>query len=82
MNIPKLTPRQRSVFSAIYAVPDRCLAELARELRIDGKTTGHAVYQLERLGLIETGVRHTTAKGRENLPITRRHCRPAAWTLA
>lgn len=80
MTIPQLSYSERLTFAVIYAAPDCTLSELAALTSLSSKSVARAVVKLERRGLVVTGVRHVPARpGRP--PHTRRHVRPAAWTV-
>lgn len=80
MTLPDLTPAERIVFTAIYAAPDCYVAELERLTELESSRVARAVLKLERKGLIVTALRHVPR--RERVPAhTRRHCRPADWTV-
>lgn len=79
MTLPNLTPHERAVFSAVYALPGLNLRETARAAGVHEKRVQRLALRLERLGLLASE-RLPRRFGRLNGHV--RLLRPADWTRA
>ncbi len=79
--MPSLTPRQREMFTRIFACRSLTVSELAKEMDLHPQVAAREVLFLERSTLIVSDLHRIRAPG-ERPRRLKRVVRPAPWTMA